>query len=332
MHSIPKLMRIIEAPIPGGPEALKIGEAASPAPGAGEVLIRVAAIGINRADTQQRRGVYPSPPGAPAWPGLEVAGVVAAVGSGVEEFPVDAPVCALLAGGGYAEYCVAPIAQTLPIPGQLTLVEAASLPEAYFTVWSNVYGFGRLAPGETLLVHGGSSGIGVAAIQLARALGHTVYATAGSVDKCHFCESMGAARGINYRDEDFVAVLKELTAGRGVDVILDMVGGSYLERDVQALASDGRIVVIATQGGTAATLDLRQVMAKRAHISGSMLRPRPVSFKNQIKAQLLSRVWPLLADGTIRAVVDRVFRFDEAPAAHAYMESSAHMGKLILKV
>jgi putative PIG3 family NAD(P)H quinone oxidoreductase len=332
MHSIPKLMRIIEAPIPGGPEALKIGEAACPAPGAGEVLIRVAAIGINRADTQQRRGVYPSPPGAPAWPGLEVAGVVAAVGSGVEEFPVDAPVCALLAGGGYAEYCVAPIAQTLPIPGQLTLVEAASLPEAYFTVWSNVYGFGRLAPGETLLVHGGSSGIGVAAIQLARALGHTVYATAGSVDKCHFCESMGAARGINYRDEDFVAVLKELTAGRGVDVILDMVGGSYLERDVQALASDGRIVVIATQGGTAATLDLRQVMAKRAHISGSMLRPRPVSFKNQIKAQLLSRVWPLLADGTIRAVVDRVFRFDEAPAAHAYMESSAHMGKLILKV
>jgi NADPH:quinone reductase len=332
MHSIPKLMRIIEAPIPGGPEALKIGEAASPAPGAGEVLIRVAAIGINRADTQQRRGVYPSPPGAPAWPGLEVAGVVAAVGSGVEEFPVDAPVCALLAGGGYAEYCVAPIAQTLPIPGQLTLVEAASLPEAYFTVWSNVYGFGRLAPGETLLVHGGSSGIGVAAIQLARALGHTVYATAGSVDKCHFCESMGAARGINYRDEDFVAVLKELTAGRGVDVILDMVGGSYLERDVQALASDGRIVVIATQGGTAATLDLRQVMAKRAHISGSMLRPRPVSFKNQIKAQLLSRVWPLLADGTIRAVVDRVFRFDEAPAAHAYMERSAHMGKLILKV
>jgi NADPH2:quinone reductase len=325
-------MRIIEAPIPGGPEALKIGEAACPAPGAGEVLIRVAAIGINRADTQQRRGVYPSPPGAPAWPGLEAAGVVAAVGSGVEEFPVDARVCALLAGGGYAEYCVAPIAQTLPIPGQLTLVEAASLPEAYFTVWSNVYGFGRLAPGETLLVHGGSSGIGVAAIQLARALGHTVYATAGSVDKCHFCESMGAARGINYRDEDFVAVLKELTAGRGVDVILDMVGGSYLERDVQALASDGRIVVIATQGGTAATLDLRQVMAKRAHISGSMLRPRPVSFKNQIKAQLLSRVWPLLADGTIRAVVDRVFRFDEAPAAHAYMESSAHMGKLILKV
>jgi len=325
-------MRIIEAPIPGGPEALRIGEAPCPAPGAGEALIRVAAIGINRADTQQRRGVYPSPPGAPAWPGLEVAGVVAAVGSGVEEFPVDAPVCALLAGGGYAEYCVAPIAQTLPIPGQLTLVEAASLPEAYFTVWSNVYGFGRLAPGETLLVHGGSSGIGVAAIQLARALGHTVYATAGSVDKCHFCESMGAARGINYRDEDFVAVLKELTAGRGVDVILDMVGGSYLERDVQALASDGRIVVIATQGGTAATLDLRQVMAKRAHISGSMLRPRPVSFKNQIKAQLLSRVWPLLADGTIRAVVDRVFRFDEAPAAHAYMESSAHMGKLILKV
>jgi putative PIG3 family NAD(P)H quinone oxidoreductase len=332
MDSIPKVMRIIEAPTPGGPEALKIGEAPCPAPGAGEVLIRVAAIGINRADTQQRRGVYPSPPGAPAWPGLEVAGVVAAVGSGVAEFPVDTPVCALLAGGGYAEYCVAPIAQTLPIPGQLTLIEAASLPEAYFTVWSNVYGFGRLAPGETLLVHGGSSGIGVAAIQLTRALGHTVYATAGSVDKCHFCESMGATRGINYRDEDFVAVLQELTAGRGVDVILDMVGGDYLARDVQALASDGRIVVIATQAGTAATLDLRQIMVKRAHITGSMLRPRPVSFKDQIKAQLLSRVWPLLADGTLRPVVDRVFGFGEAPAAHAYMESGGHMGKLILKI
>lgn len=332
MHSIPKVMRIIEAPTPGGPEALKIGEAPCPAPGVGEVLIRVAAIGINRADTQQRRGVYPSPPGAPAWPGLEVAGVVAAVGSGVEEFPVDTPVCALLAGGGYAEYCVAPIAQALPVPGQLTLIETASLPEAYFTVWSNVYGFGRLAPGETLLVHGGSSGIGVAAIQLTRALGHTVYATAGSVDKCHFCESLGATRGINYRDEDFVAVLQELTAGRGVDVILDMVGGDYLARDVQALASDGRIVVIATQAGTAATLDLRQIMAKRAHITGSMLRPRPVSFKDQIKAQLLSRVWPLLADGTIRPVVDRVFGFEEAPAAHAYMESGGHMGKLILKV
>jgi NADPH:quinone reductase len=332
MQSIPNLMRIIEAPTPGGPEALKIGEAPCPSPGAGEVLIRVAAIGINRADTLQRRGVYPSPAGAPAWPGLEVSGVVAAVGAGVAEFSIGAQVCALLAGGGYAEYCVAPIAQTLPIPGQLTLIEAASLPEAYFTVWSNVYVFGRLAPGETLLVHGGSSGIGVAAIQLARALGHSVYATAGSVDKCHFCESLGAERAINYRSDDFVAVLKELTAERGVDVILDMVGGDYLERDIQALANEGRIVVIATQRGTSASLDLRQLMAKRAHITGSMLRPRPVSFKDQIKSQLLSRVWPLLADGTIRPVVDRVFGFEEAPAAHAYMESSAHMGKLILKI
>jgi NADPH2:quinone reductase len=325
-------MRIIDVPVPGGPDALKIAEAPRPTPGAGEVLIRVAAIGINRADTLQRRGVYPSPAGAPAWPGLEVSGTVAAIGGGVEEFKVEAPVCALLAGGAYAEYCVAPVAQTLPIPGQLTLIEAASLPEAYFTVWSNVYVFGRLAPGETLLVHGGSSGIGVAAIQLARALGHTVYATAGSVDKCHFCESLGAARGINYRDDDFVAVLKELTAGRGVDVILDMVGGDYLERDVQALASDGRIVVIATQRSSSANLDLRSLMAKRAHITGSMLRPRPVSFKDQIKAQLLSRVWPLLADGTIRPVVDRVFGFEEAPAAHAYMESGANMGKLVLRI
>ena len=332
MPSLPKVMRIIEAPTPGGPEALKIGEAPWPAAGAGEILIRVAAIGINRADTQQRRGVYPSPAGAPSWPGLEVAGTVAAVGPGVGEFKVDAQVCALLAGGGYAEYCVAPVAQTLPIPGQLTMIEAASLPEAYFTVWSNVYGFGQLAPGETLLVHGGSSGIGVASIQLARALGHTVYATAGSVDKCHFCETLGATRGINYRDEDFVAVLKELTESRGVDVILDMVGGDYLERDVQALASEGRIVVIATQRSSSATVDLRQIMAKRAHITGSMLRPRPVSFKDQIKSQLLSRVWPLLADGTIRPVVDRVFGFEEAPAAHAYMESGAHMGKLILKI
>lgn len=332
MTSAATHMRIIDVPVPGGPEALKISEAPRPSPGAGEVLIRVAAIGVNRADTQQRRGVYPSPPGAPAWPGLEVAGTVAEVGAGVEEFKPDVPVCALLAGGAYAEYCVAPVAQTLPIPGQLTLIEAASLPEAYFTVWSNVYGFGRLAPGETLLVHGGSSGIGVAAIQLARALGHTVYATAGSVDKCHFCESLGAARGINYRDDDFVAVLTDLTAGRGVDVILDMVGGDYLERDLQALASEGRIVVIATQRGSSATMDLRVVMAKRAHITGSMLRPRPVSFKDQVKAQLLSRVWPLLADGTIRPVVDRVFGFEEAPAAHAYMESGANMGKLILRI
>lgn len=332
MPSLPTRMRIIEAPTPGGPESLKVGEAACPVAGAGEVLIRVAAIGINRADTQQRRGVYPSPPGAPAWPGLEVSGIVAGVGAGVEEFALDAPVCALLAGGGYAEYCVAPVAQTLPIPGQLTLLEAASLPEAYFTVWSNVYGFGRLAPGETLLVHGGSSGIGVAAIQLTRALGHTVYATAGSADKCHFCETLGAARGINYRDEDFVAVLKELTEGRGVDVVLDMVGGDYLERDVQALATEGRIVVIATQRSITATVDLRAIMAKRAHITGSMLRPRPVSFKDQIKGQLLSRVWPLLADGTLRPVIDRVFGFEEAPAAHAYMESGAHMGKLILKI
>jgi NADPH:quinone reductase len=329
---VPERMRVIDVPVPGGPEALVIAERPVPKPAASEILVKVAAAGINRADVLQRRGQYPAPPGAPSYPGLEAAGTVAAVGGDVVEFAAGDAVCVLLQGGGYAEYCVAPAAQALPVPGGLTLIEGASLPEAYFTVWSNVFGFARLAPGEVLLVHGGSSGIGTAAIQLARAMGATVYATAGSSDKCRFCESLGAARGIDYKSEDFVAVTRDATGKRGVDVILDMVGGDYLPRNIEALAPEGRLVVIATQKGHNGTIDLARVMGKRITVTGSTLRPRPVAFKASVRARLLERVWPLFGTHALRPVVDRVFPFDAAPAAHAYMESSAHMGKIILSV
>jgi len=330
LNSLPTHMRVIDVPTPGGPEALVIAERPVPVPAANEILIKVAAAGVNRADILQRRGQYPSPPGAPANPGLEVAGIVVAVGGDVVEYSTGDAVCALLQGGGYSEYCVAPAAQTLPVPGGLSLVEGASLPEAYFTVWSNVFGFGRLAPGESLLVHGGSSGIGTAAIQLARANGATVYATAGSREKCNFCGSLGAARAVDYRTEDFVAVLRECTGHRGVDVILDMVGGDYVPRNVELLADEGRLVVIATQKGHSVQIDLRRVMAKRVIMTGSTLRPRPIAFKAAIRAQLLEHVWPLFGTAALKPIVDRVFPFESAPAAHSYMESSAHMGKLIL--
>ena len=287
---------------------------------------------MNRADILQRRGFYPSPPGAPSYPGLEVSGAVAALGDDVTEFKVGDAVCALLQGGGYAEYCRVDAGQVLPIPGSLDMVEAAALPEAMFTVWSNVFQFGRLQQSETLLVHGGSSGIGVAAIQLAAARGHTVFATAGSDDKCRFCESLGARRAIDYKSEDFVAEIAKETAGRGVDVVLDMVGGSYVARNLQVLATEGRLVMIATQGGAKGEIDVLRIMQQRLVITGSTLRPRSAEFKRSIRDQLLQNVWPLLATGRIRPVVDSVFALAEASRAHARMESGEHKGKIILAV
>jgi NADPH2:quinone reductase len=330
MSAAGECMKVIDVPQPGGPEALVLVERPVPQPARGEVLIEVAAAGLNRADILQRRGLYPTPPGAPSHPGLEVAGTIAGIGVDVTEFKVGDAVCALLQGGGYAEYCCVDAGQVLPIPGSLDMIEAASLPEAMFTVWSNVFGFGRLQPGETLLVHGGSSGIGVAAIQLAAALGHTVFATAGSADKCRFCESLGARRAIDYKSEDFVAEIARQTGGRGVDVVFDMVGGSYVPRNLQVLATEGRLVIIATQGGVKGEIDVLRIMLQRLVITGSTLRPRSVEFKRTIRDQLLEKVWPLIAAGRVRPIVDSVFALAEASKAHARMESSEHKGKIIL--
>jgi NADPH2:quinone reductase len=321
-------MRVIDIETPGAAEALRLVERPVPRPSPGEVLIKVAAAGLNRADILQRRGHYPPPPGTPNWPGLEVAGTIAAVAPDVSEFKPGDAVCALLAGGGYAEYCVVPPGQVLPLPAGVDTIGAASLPEAYFTVWSNVFDLARLKASESLLVHGGASGIGVAAIQLARARGATVYATAGSDERCRWCEQLGARRAINHRSEDFVAVIR--AAGGGVDVVLDVIGGDYLPRNLEALATEGRIVVIATQGGSAAKLDLLKLMLKRAMLTGTTLRSRPLAFKAAIKAALLREVWPLFERSELRPVVDRVFPFEQAAAAHAYMESGAHRGKIVL--
>jgi len=328
--TLPSTMRAIEITEHGRPEVLKPGERPVPQPRAGEVLVRVAAAGVNRPDVLQRRGHYPVPPGASDIPGLEIAGEVAAVGVGVSTWSVGDALCALVQGGGYAEYCTAPAPQCLPIPRGLSAVEAASLPETFFTVWSNVIDRARLARGETLLVQGGSSGIGVAAIQMARALGHKVFATAGSALKCSACVELGAARAINYKSEDFVAVTKEATGGRGVDVILDMVGGDYVERELKCLADDGRLVIIALLGGAGATLCLSGILTRRLTITGSALRSRPVDFKGAIAGNLHDHVWPHLESGAIKAVIYRTFPLAEAAGAHALMESSTHIGKIVL--
>lgn len=325
-------MRAIEIGSPGGPEVLRLAERGRPEPGAGEVLIEVEAAGVNRPDIMQRKGLYPPPPGASDIPGLEVAGRIVELGDSVQGVAIGDPVCALVSGGGYAEYCVAPAGQCLPIPDRLTSVEAASLPETFFTVWSNVFDRGGLRPGESFLVQGGTSGIGVAAIQMARALGARVYATAGSAQKCAACVQLGAQRAIDYRAEDFVAVIKAETAGRGVDVILDMIGGEYLLRETAALAEDGRLVFINTMGGSKTTIDLREVMVKRLTITGSTLRSRPVAVKAQIARKLREHVWPLFEVGRIKPVVYRTFPLAEAAAAHALMESSEHVGKIVLSV
>ncbi|WP_189440920.1 NAD(P)H-quinone oxidoreductase [Rhodanobacter panaciterrae] len=332
-------MQAIEITRFGAPDVLQLAQRPIPQPGPGEVLIKVAASGVNRPDVFQRQGHYAPPLGASDLPGLEVAGeLVDGDFGGDNPFGLkrgDA-VCALLAGGGYAEYAVAPLAQCLPVPAGLSLVEAAALPENYFTVWSNVFDRGQLGRGEggaheTLLVQGGSSGIGVTAIQLARAFGHRVFATAGSAEKCAACMRLGAERAINYRDEDFVAVVKQVTGGRGVDVILDMVAGDYIPRELDALAEGGRLVFIATLGGSKADIDAATIMRRRLTLTGSTLRARPVAFKGALARQLHDKVWPLLEAGKLRPVIHQVFPAAEAAQAHALMESSAHIGKLVLQ-
>ncbi|MES2036638.1 MAG: NAD(P)H-quinone oxidoreductase, partial [Pseudomonadota bacterium] len=301
-----------------------------PVPGKGELLIKVSAAGVNRPDVLQRLGFYPVPPGASDLPGLEVAGEV--VGGDVQGsvFELGDQVCALVQGGGYAEYCVAPAGQCLKVPAGLTMTEAASLPETYFTVWSNVFQRAHLSPGECFLVQGGTSGIGVAAIQIARALGHRVFATAGSDEKCRATEKLGAERGINYKTENFVDVIKELTAGKGVDVILDMVAGPYVPKEINCLADDGRLAIIALLGGTSAELDLGQVLRRRLTVTGSTLRPRSVAFKEKIAAELQTHVWPLLVSKEIVPVIHQVFPLEQAAQAHAMMEESLHIGKIML--
>lgn len=325
-------MKAIEIAAPGGPDVLHLTERPQPQPRAGEALIRVYAAGVNRPDVLQRRGAYPPPPGAPDTPGLEVAGVIAGGDLEGSDWRVGDAVCALVAGGGYAEYCVAPIGQLLPVPRGLSFAEAAGLPETYFTVWSNVFDRAQLAPGESLLVQGGTSGIGVTAIQLAAAFGHPVFATAGSEEKCRACERLGARQAINYRSEDFVAVLKQATGGRGVDVILDMVAGDYVPREIECLAEDGRLVIIAILGGARAQIDCGAVLRRRLTITGSTLRPRSVEFKSAIARRLRAVVWPLLEAKRIQPIVFKRFPLAEAAAAHALMESSRHIGKIVLDV
>ncbi len=324
-------MRQIEVREPGGAEALFVAEARRPEPGHGEVLIRVAAAGINRPDVQQRRGLYPPPPDASPVLGLEVAGEVVALGDGVSALHPGDRVCALVNGGGYAEFCVAPAVQCLPWPEGYDAVRAAALPETFFTVWANLFQIGQLAAGETALVHGGSSGIGTTAIQLARAFGARVIATAGSAEKCAACVSLGAEAAIDYKQEDFVERTLALTGGRGVDVVLDMVAGSYLSRNTKVLAKDGRLVVIAVQGGTRdPELDIRLVMMKRLTITGSTMRPRTREEKGAIASELLAKVWPVLDAGRCGPVIHGVFPFQAVADAHRLMESSTHIGKIVL--
>jgi NADPH2:quinone reductase len=322
---------VIEVREPGGPDVLVPADRPRPSPGPGEVLIEVAAAGVNRPDVMQRRGIYPPPPGASDIPGLEVAGTVAGVGDAVQRWRIGDRVCALVSGGGYAEYCVAPAPQCLPLPN-LDFIPAAGIPETFFTVWTNVFERGHLEAGESALVHGGSSGIGTTAIQLARAFGARVFATAGSAEKCAACERLGAERAINYRDQDFVAAIHGLTGGRGVDLILDMVGGEYLPRNLEVLAVDGRLVQIALIGGAKAQINMATVLQRRLTVTGSTLRPRPVAEKGAIADALRERVWPLLESGAVAPVIFQTFPLRDAAAAHRVMESSAHIGKLVLTV
>ena len=329
---IPPEMTFIRIDRPGPPEVLVPARMAVPRPQSGEVLIKVAAAGVNRPDVLQRQGGYPPPPGASHVPGLEVAGEVVALGEGVERWRLGERVMALLASGGYAEYCTAPGPQILPVPERLSFTEAGAVPETFFTVWTNVFERGGLQPGQTLLVHGGSSGIGTTAIQLAHAFGARVLATAGSAEKCRACESLGAARAIDYRTEDFVAAAKEATDGRGVDLVLDMVGGDYVERNLAALAVEGRLVQIAWLKGAKVSANFTSLMLKRLTWTGSTLRARSIEQKGSIARALEARVWPLLAAGKVRPIMHATFPLAEAARAHALMESSAHTGKIVLTV
>ena len=324
-------MKAIVITQPGAPEVLQLAERPKPTFTADEVLVKVSAAGINRPDVFQRKGNYPPPAGAPQdIPGLEIAGTVVDVGDNVTRWKIGDKVCALVMGGGYAEYCNVPASQCLPIPENLSFIEAASLPETFFTVWSNVFDRGHLQKGESLLVQGGSSGIGVTAIQMAKAWGCTVYATAGSDEKCKFCEELGAAKAINYKTENFADEIKKATHNKGVDVILDMIGGDYTAPNLQSLAEDGRLVLINTMNGKDVNIDLLVVMRKRLTITGSMLRSREISFKAAIAQNLEKNIWPLLKSGEIKPIIYKVFPAGQAAAAHQLMESSEHIGKIVL--
>jgi NADPH:quinone reductase len=330
MTATPATMNAILIKSPGGPEMLVPGSRPVPQPGEGEILVKVAAAGVNRPDVMQRSGLYPPPPGVTDIPGLEIAGVVAVCGAGVKRWTPGDAVVALVSGGGYAEYCVVHETHALPIPTGLTAPQAAAIPETFFTVWHNVFERGGLAAGETLLVHGGSSGIGTTAIQLAKAMGAKVIVTAGSAEKCDACRRLGADVAVNYKSEDFVAITKSATGGAGANVILDMVGGDYIERNYEAAAVEGRIVQIAFQGSPRATVDFRRIMLKRLHHTGSTLRSRAVADKGAIALAVERNVWPLLATGRVRPVMDSTFPLAEAAKAHERMESSVHVGKIVL--
>mgnify|MGYP003626701859 CR=1 FL=1 len=330
--AIPTVMTAIEIAEAGGPEVLRPTERPVPQPGKGELLVRVAAAGVNRPDIAQRNGSYPPPPGASDLPGLEVAGTIAALGPDAGTGQIGDAVCALVAGGGYAEYVAVPASQALPVPAGLDMIQAAALPETFFTVWTNVFDRGRLADGEAFLVHGGSSGIGTTAIQLARAFGARVFTTVGSVDKAAACRSLGAELAVNYRDEDFVEAIRGATDGQGVDVILDMVGGDYLPRNIRCLKPDGRLVQIALMRGAKGELDLARVMTRRLTVTGSTLRPQSVAAKAKIAASLREKVWPRIAAGEIAPVIHATFPLADAAKAHELMETSGHIGKIVLTV
>lgn len=330
--SLPTEMTVIEISTPGLPEVLIPARRPMPRPGPGDVLIQVAAAGVNRPDVLQRYGKYPPPPGAPDTPGLEVAGTVVAVGQGVAWPKLGEAVCALVAGGGYADHAIAPAPQCLPVPKGLSMIEAAALPETFFTVWTNVFERGQLQAGESVLIHGGSSGIGTTAIQLARAFGATVYATAGTPEKCAACERLGAAKAINYRTEDFVAATQQATGGEGLHLILDMVGGEYVQRNMAALRMEGRLVQIAFLKGSKTEVDLTPLMRKRLTFTGSTLRPRSIAEKGAIAAALRAKVWPLIEAGTVKPVIHATFPLARAADAHTLMEADTHIGKIVLTV
>lgn len=330
--NLPAKMRAIEIAKPGGPEVLTPAERALPQPKPHEILVKVAAAGVNRPDILQRMGLYAVPPDASDLPGLEIAGTVAAIGADVNMWKVGDAVCALTHGGGYAEYCVTPEVQALPVPKGLSMTEAASLPETFFTVYSNVFDRGALKAGEVFLVQGGSSGIGVTAIQVAAAMGHRVFATAGSDEKCAACVKLGAEKAFNYKTQDWAEELKKATDGKGVNVILDMVGGDYVPKELKSLAVDGRLVMIAFLGGMKAEIDLSVVMSKRLQITGSTLRPRTIEFKGEVAKSLRERVWPLIDAGKIKPVIYKTFPLAEAAEAHKLMETSQHIGKIVLTV
>ena len=330
MDVIPTTMKAIDPTEPGGPEVLQLVDRPVPRPGAGEVLIRVVAAGVNRPEVMQRQGKYPPPPGAPSILGMELSGTIVAAGDGVDDIQIGQPVCALVTGGAYAQYAVAPFGQCLPVPPALSMVEAAALPETLFTVWTNLFERAYAAEGDSVLVHGGTSGIGTMAITLGTLFGLTMIVTAGSDDKCAAARDLGATHAINYKTEDFVERVKAVTDGRGVDIVLDMVGGDYVPRNLQCLAEDGRHVSIAVQRGASAEIPLFEMMRRRLTLTGSTLRPRSVAFKSLVADEIVRSVWPFVEAGQLKPVMDRSFPFVDAPAAHARMEAGDHVGKIVL--